>query len=141
MAMSQVAASGRLESVDRGRTVTYTGAAGRRGGPWRPAESEGPRDRIFVDADARGSPSDPPGGDSRTRVGRAYFGERAERRNEQRFERIEAAIEAVARESQRRDERIEATLETVVRDVRNLAVDVAFLAGRQAERDAADAED
>ena len=67
--------------------------------------------------------------------------ERAERRNEQRFERIEAAIEAVARESQRRDERIEATLETVVRDVKNLAVDVAFLAGRQAERDAAGAED
>ena len=71
----------------------------------------------------------------------AYFGERAERRNEQRFERIEAAIEAFARESQRRDERIEATLETVVRDVKNLAVDVAFLAGRQAERDAAGAED
>ena len=61
MAASQVAASGRLESVDRGRTVAYTGAAGRRGGPWRPAESEDPRDRVFVDADARGSPSDPPG--------------------------------------------------------------------------------
>ena len=53
----------------------------------------------------------------------AYFGERAERRNEQRFERIEAAIEAVAR------------------DVKDLAVDVAFLAGRQAERDAASTED
>ena len=53
----------------------------------------------------------------------AYFGERAERRNEQRFERVEAAIEAVAR------------------DLKNLAVDVAFLAGRQAERDAAGAED
>ena len=53
----------------------------------------------------------------------AHFGERAERRNEQRFERVEAAIEAVAR------------------DLENLAVDVAFLAGRQAERDAAGAED
>ena len=53
----------------------------------------------------------------------AYFGERAERRNEQWFERIEAAIEAVAR------------------DVKDLAVDVAFLAGRQAERDAAGAKD
>ena len=53
----------------------------------------------------------------------AYFGERAERRNEQRFERVETAIEAVAR------------------DLDNLAVDVAFLAGRQAERDAAGAED
>ena len=53
----------------------------------------------------------------------AYFGERAERRNEQRFKRVETAIEAVAR------------------DLDNLAVDVAFLAGRQAERDAAGAED
>ena len=67
----------------------------------------------------------------------AYFGERAERRNEQRFERVEA----FARDSRRRDEWIEATLETVARDLENLAVDVAFLAGRQAERDAAGAED
>ena len=69
----------------------------------------------------------------------AYFGERAERRNEQRFEWIEAAIEAVARDSERRDERVEATLETVARDVKDLTVGVAFLAGRQAERDAAGA--
>ena len=69
----------------------------------------------------------------------AYFGERAERRNEQRFKRVEAAIEVFARDSQRRDDRIEATLETVARDLGNLAVDVAFLARRQAERDAADA--
>ena len=65
----------------------------------------------------------------------AYFGERAERRNEQRFARIEAAIEAVARDAERRDERTETTLETVARDVKDLAVDVAFLA----ERDAAGA--
>ena len=65
--------------------------------------------------------------------------ERAERRNEQRFARIEAAIEAVARDAERRDERTETTLETVARDVKDVAVDVAFLAGRQAERDAAGA--
>ena len=65
-----------------------------------------------------------------------YFGKRAERRND---ERIEATLDAVARDAERRDERIEATLDTVVRDLKNLAVDVAFLAGRQAERDAAGA--
>ena len=64
-----------------------------------------------------------------------YFGERADRRNDERIERLEAAIEAVARDA----ERIEATLDTVARDLKNLAVDVAFLAGRQAERDAAGA--
>ena len=47
--------------------------------------------------------------------------------------------EVFARDSQRRDDRIEATLETVARDLGNLAVDVASLAGWQAERDAADA--
>ena len=66
--------------------------------------------------------------------------ERAERRNERRFERIEAAIEVFGRDSERRADRIEATLETVAGDLKNMAVDVAFLAGRQAERDAAGAE-
>ena len=68
-----------------------------------------------------------------------YFGERAERRNDERIERIEATLDAVARDAERRDERIEATLDAVARDLKNLAVDVAFLAGRQAERDAAGA--